>query len=374
MTRSDDASLGRRDGTRTALSPPEPLPDVARLRNLVDAGLGTRVLVFADLVADRFLTGRPRRISREAPVIILDLEDDRLLPGGGANAASNIRALGGEPLVFGAVGDDANGAALRRDLERRGIDVSRVCERAGQVTPTKTRILGGGPTGIKQQIVRLDSGSPQVATERERSQHLALLRRDLEVLGPTAGHRPVLVLSDYGYGAVDPELLSRIRGAIGPSPMVLVDSRYRLGDYRGLSAATPNQEEAEALCGHSLDHDVDLLRAGPQILERLGGEFLLVTRGSRGMALFLPSRSALLIPVHGSDQVADVTGAGDTVIGTLALALAAGASPAEAAILANFAGGTVVMKLGTATLEPSELHAAIAAGSETLARLQWVAC
>jgi rfaE bifunctional protein kinase chain/domain len=332
------------------------------------------VVVFADLVADRFLTGRPRRISREAPVLILDLEDDRLLPGGGANAAANISALGGEPLVFGALGADPNGETLRRELEARGIDVSRVRLRAGYVTPTKTRVLGGGATGIKQQIVRLDSGRAQTSGDAERSQQLETLRRDLERSETASNRRSVLVLSDYGYGAVDPDLLRRIRELAGATPMVLVDSRYRLGEFRGLSAATPNQEEAEALCGHSLDSEPDLLRAGPRILDRLGGEFLLITRGSRGMALFLPDRRALLIPVHGSDQVADVTGAGDTVIGTLALALAAGASPAEAAILANFAGGTVVMKLGTATLSPAELQIAISAGAASLESLRWVAC
>jgi rfaE bifunctional protein kinase chain/domain len=355
------------------LAAPEFLPDAARLRRLVDRCRDAAVVVFADLVADRFLTGRPRRISREAPVVILDLEDDRLLPGGGANAAANIRSLGGRPLLFGAVGDDASGAALAQELEARGIDVSRVCRRRGFVTPTKTRILGGGPTGIKQQIVRLDSGRPQPADERERAAQLDRLGRDLAAMRASSGGA-ILVLSDYGYGWVDPDLLDRIRAIAGERDCVLVDSRHRLGEFRSASGATPNQEEAEALCGHPLDEDEAVLRAGPRLLERLGCDFLLVTRGSRGMALFERGRRrALLVPVHGSSQVADVTGAGDTVIGTLALALAAGAEPPEAAILANFAGGTVVMKSGTATLEPAELHAAISAGAESLARLRWVA-
>jgi rfaE bifunctional protein kinase chain/domain len=336
----------------------------------VESFRGARVLVFADLVVDRFLTGRPRRISREAPVLILDLEDDRLLPGGGANAVANIRELGGEPVVFGAVGDDASGVALCEELDRRGIDVSRIRRRARYATPTKTRILGGGATGIKQQVVRLDSGRPQAADGEERTAHVEMLRRDLAAT--SGATRPVIVLSDYGYGTVEPDLLDRVRAVAGARALVVVDSRYRLGEYRGLGAATPNQEEAESLAGHGLDDDDGVLRAGPRLLERLGGEFLLVTRGSRGMALFVRGGGALLVPVHGSDQVADVTGAGDTVIGTLALALAAGASPAEAAILANFAGGTVVMKLGTATLTPAELDAAVAAGADSLALLRWV--
>jgi rfaE bifunctional protein kinase chain/domain len=184
----------------------------------------------------------------------------------------------------------------------------------------------------------------------------------------------VIVLSDYGYGAVDPRLLLEIREIVGPESLVVVDSRYRLGDYRGLSAATPNQEEAESLYGQSLDRDEDLLRAGPRMLKKLDAEFLLVTRGSCGMALFVPGAKALLVPVHGSDQVADVTGAGDTVIGTLALALAAGASPAEAAWLANLAGGIVVMKQGTATLTSAELTAAVAATGDSVSGARWVLC
>jgi rfaE bifunctional protein kinase chain/domain len=354
------------------LACPDPLPDAARLHRIIHSFRGARVLAFADLVVDRFLTGHPRRISREAPVLILELEDDRLLPGGGANAAANVRALGGEPVVFGAVGDDAGGAALCDELRRRGIDVSRVERRAGWVTPTKTRILGGGATGMKQQIVRLDSGRPRQATAAEQATRIEAIRSELEAHSGT--ERTVIMLNDYGYGAVDPELLRSVRAIAGPEPLVLVDSRYRLGEYRGLSAATPNQEEAEGLCGRGLDQDQDLLRAGPEIREKLDAEFLLVTRGSRGMVLFDPRGQALLIPVHGSDQVADVTGAGDTVIGTLALALAAGASPAEAALLANFAGGVVVTKLGTATVSPSELEAAVEAGADLEARARWVAC
>jgi rfaE bifunctional protein kinase chain/domain len=353
------------------LAPSHPLPNATRLRRLIESFQGAQVIAFADLVVDRFLTGRPRRISREAPVVILELEDDRLLPGGGANAAANVRALGGEPVLFGAVAQDASGDALCADLERRGIDISRIARRAGWATPTKTRILGGGATGIKQQIVRLDSGRPQSASDAERRASLDSLRGEVSRAN---GERAVIVLSDYGYGAVDPRLLLQIREVVGPESLVVVDSRYRLGEYHGLSAATPNQEEAESLYGQSLDRDEDLLRAGPRMLEKLGAEFLLVTRGSRGMALFVPGAQALLVPVFGSDQVADVTGAGDTVIGTLALALAAGAAPAEAAWLANLAGGTVVMKQGTATLTSAELTAAVAATGDSVSGARWVSC
>jgi rfaE bifunctional protein kinase chain/domain len=241
------------------------------------------------------------------------------------------------------------------------------------VTPTKTRILAGGATGSKQQIVRLDSGRRHPLDATEQSSRAAGLRSLVGESAPSSS-RTVIVLSDYGYGAVDPALLESIRDVGGLAPYVLVDSRYRLGEYRALSGATPNQEEAEGLWGHPLAGDEELLRAGPRLLQRLGAAFLLVTRGSRGMALFLPQHKALLVPVHGSDQVADVTGAGDTVIGTLALALAAGATPPEAALLANFAGGTVVQKLGTATLSSEELAAAVNAGSAVLAGAEWVAC
>jgi D-glycero-beta-D-manno-heptose-7-phosphate kinase len=340
-----------------------PTPD--RLLALVDRFAGREVLLLVDAVADRFVYGAPKRISREAPVLILRWERELVTPGGGANSAANIQALGGVPLPVGCIGDDDSGDALRRALAERGIVTSGLVRRAGWTTPTKTRILAGFPTGIKQQIVRFDREAFAPLGDAE----LGELRRRLESF---AGRAAVAVLSDYGYGSVPPALVPEVRRALAVPATVLVDSRFRLEEFRGADGATPNEEEAEALWGGSLDAAPGVDAIGAELRDRLGATFLLVTRGSRGMALFTGAGAAH-VPVHGTDQVADVTGAGDTVIGTFALALAAGATPLEASLLANYAGGLVVLKMGTATLDADELRAAIASDPLPLERTKWVA-
>lgn len=347
---------------------PQPVPTAERLIDLVEGFEGRPVLMLVDLVADRFIAGVPKRISREAPVLILRYEGESLAPGGGANAAANVRALGGRPLPVGCVGDDVDGRELLAALAARDISVEGILELPGWRTPTKTRILAGFHSASKQQIVRFDREPerPIEPADRER-----IARRIAEVAAGAAERPRVAILSDYGYGAVGPELVAPARAALGEGALVLADSRFRLGEYRELDGATPNEEEAEALAGGRLDEAAGSLeRTGEALRARLACRFLLVTRGSRGMALF-ESGGAAHVPVHGSSQVADVTGAGDTVIGTFALALAAGASPLEATLLANYAGGVVVMKMGTATLERAELVAAIESDRHLLADLRW---
>jgi D-glycero-beta-D-manno-heptose-7-phosphate kinase len=351
-------------------SPASP-PATGRLLALVDAMAGRPVAMLVDLVADLFITGTPKRISREAPVLILSYQGERLIPGGGANAVANVAALGGRPLPLGVVGDDEAGRKLLADLSGRGIETSGILVRSGYRTPTKVRILGGGKHSIKQQIVRYDIEDTLSLLGDDRDRFATTLEH-----WRAAGPVPVAILSDYGYGAVEPEMLPRLRTALGPETVVVCDSRYRLGDFTGiegagLDGATPNEEEAEALFGSTFDDDPERLEAGGRrLLDQLGARFLLVTRGSRGMSLFEPGGSVHL-PVHGTDQVADVTGAGDTVIGTFALALAAGATPLESALLANYAGGVVVMKMGTATLSPDELRRAIESNARPVEEMRW---
>jgi rfaE bifunctional protein kinase chain/domain len=350
----------------THLQAPQALPTRDQLLARVDAFAGRPVVLLVDLVADVFITGIPKRISREAPVLILSYQGERLAPGGGANAVANVAALGGRPLPLGLVGDDDWGRRLVTCLAERDIDVSGIAVRTGYRTPTKVRILGGGKHAIKQQIVRYDIEDRLELRDSERDAFFA-------ALAAWGAAPPVAILSDYGYGTVEPALLPRLRGALGAGTTFVGDSRYRLEEFRGLDGATPNEEEAEALLGGEIDDDPARLEAGGRTLrERLGARFLLVTRGSRGMSLFLPDGTAH-VPVSGTDQVADVTGAGDTVIGTFALALAAGGSPLEAALLANYAGGVVVMKMGTATCSPEELQRAITGDPRPLAELRWAA-
>jgi len=349
-----------------AASPNPPSTD--RLLGLVDAMAGRPVAMLVDLVADLFITGIPKRISREAPVLILSYQGETLIPGGGANAVANVAALGGRPLPLGVVGDDAHGRGLLEALREREVTTEGILVRSGYRTPTKVRILGGGRHSIKQQIVRYDIEDRLDLTDAERDRFAKVLSHWAE-----DGEIGAAILSDYGYGTVEPGLLPRVRAAL-PGATVVCDSRYRLGDFTGLGldGATPNEEEAEALLGGAIGDDPARLDdAGQTLRSRLGARFLLITRGSRGMSLFADGTAAHVL-VHGTDQVADVTGAGDTVIGTFALALAAGGSPLEATLLANYAGGVVVRKMGTATLSPDELREAVRSDPRLLAEVRWV--
>ncbi len=330
------------------------MTDAARLEALVRGFSGRRVLVLADLVADEFVYGRVERISREAPVLILkhDVTDVRL--GGGANAVHNIRTLGGSPLPFGVLGRDALGRRLRALLREKGIAAKGVVEETAYPTPVKSRILAGRAHSTKQQVVRLDRYAPLPPRSAARRAVETALR---SFRGPVDG----VLVSDYGCGLLDARL---VRAAVAFARRrrvpVTVDSRFALLRFRGMTAVTPNEPEVEEALGITIGHDrTRLEHAGRALLERLGCQAVLVTRGGDGMALFERGLSPVHIGIYGTDEVADVTGAGDTVIATFTLALAAGATPAEAARLANYAGGIVVMKHATATVSADELVAAV---------------
>jgi rfaE bifunctional protein kinase chain/domain len=340
-----------------------PVPGVtrARLLEVIAAFPRRRLVALVDLVADAFTVGVPKRVSREAPVLILRHVSDELRPGGGANAVANVRALGGTPVPVGVVGADDAGRRLVADLGARGVDVSRIRTVPGYRTPTKTRILGGSPTGAKQQIVRIDVEGPF----EPDAALLTALGRDLAGAAPGSDGA---LLSDYGYGAVRPDLVASLVSALGPGRPVIVDSRFSLDRFRNLTAATPNEEELlAAVPAARNDGDAAILAAAESLRASLGLATLLATRGSRGMLVVPKEGLPVAIPVHGTDQVADVTGAGDTVLAAFSLALASGASPVEAATLANFAAGLVVMKTGTATAAAAELVEAIRSDHELLA-------
>jgi rfaE bifunctional protein kinase chain/domain len=331
----------------------------ARLLSLVDLFGERRVLVIGDLIADEFIYGEVARVSREAPVLILKYDATEIVPGGAANAACNVAALGARALLAGMIGSDPEGRRLLAAFGRT-VDTRQVVRAGHYRTPVKTRILAGGVHSAKQQVVRIDREtdwplSADVSRTFERRLTTALAECD------------AVLLSDYGSGLVTPELAEAVRRRVErrskrrPIPVV-VDSRYRLLDYTGLTACTPNEAEVERALGIEIDDDLDMLeKAGRTVLRRTRMQAVLITRGSRGMALFQPGQPTVHVPIFGSDEVADVTGAGDTVIATLTTALAAGASFDEATRLANYAGGLVVMKRGTATVSGRELADAIAA-------------
>ena len=327
-----------------------------RLLALIDEFPGTRIAVFGDLIVDEFIYGRISRVSREAPVLILEYDSTDIVPGGAGNAANNVAALGGEAVVVGVSGTDPQGTRLVEVLGKT-VDVGGIVRPAQLTTPTKTRILAGGVHSAKQQVVRIDRAAGMPIADADR--------RAVEIrLNTEMSRCDALLVSDYGSGLVRPDAVAaarrRLRGPGRRQPPILVDSRYALLEFSGMTACTPNESEVESLLGIRIGDDGKVLeKAGRELLKRTGAEAVLITRGSRGMALFEPRRATVHIPIFGSDQIADVTGAGDTVIATMTLALACGATFEDATRLANYAGGLVVMKRGTAVVTARELKAAV---------------
>ena len=331
----------------------------SRLIDLAERFTGRRVAVIGDVICDRFLYGDPSRISRESPVLILDYAGDRIVPGGAANAACNVGALGGEARLVGLVGRGDRDRRLFRALGPR-VDRTHLVRPAGYRAPVKTRILAGSPHTARQQVVRIDHAADH------RDPAAAAHALEEAALAALADCDAVLV-SDYGSGLVTPALFEKITDAAGARGRrraipVLIDSRHDLAAFRGATACTPNESEAERIAGFPIGDDAAALeRAGRAILRKTAARGVVLTRGSRGMALFAKGQRTDHVPIHGTDEVTDVTGAGDTVIATLTLAFAAGASLYEGARLANYAAGLVVMKRGTATVTGDELIAAIRA-------------
>jgi len=324
--------------------------EAERLTKIVESFPKITITVVGDLVADEFIFGEISRVSREAPVLILKHRERTVVPGGGANAINNLADLGVNVLPVGVVGDDEAGRLLLKAFRHKHIPMSGVLKDKSYTTVTKTRILAGMTHNARQQVVRVDR-EPETEPNRHLKRELVLAARQY------ARASDALLISDYGYGAASPAILNAIRerGRLDGVPVIL-DSRYRMLQYSGVVAATPNEPEVEAALGVRIGHDwPSLCSAGEQVMSRMLLQSLVITRGRDGMAAFTGKHKPVDIPIFGSDQVADVTGAGDTVIATFAAAFAAGASTEEAAYLANYAGGIVVMKRGTATVSRQEL-------------------
>jgi len=312
------------------------------------------VIMLGDLVADESVYGEIMRVSREAPVLILKEREKQVVPGGGANAANNLATLGAHVTPVGAVGEDESGQALLQYFRERHISTRHIARLRNYLTPTKTRVMGGLSHWQRQQIVRIDR---EPAHPLEAKVRTALTRATAALLGSATG----VLVADYGYSTTNAREVDSLRKRAHRHRLpITIDSRYDLLTYKNLTAATPNEPEIEAAFGQTIGEDLDRLHTlGRKFLHRQGLQALLVTRGRDGMALFEPRRPPRHLPIFGSDQAVDVTGAGDTVIAAFTLALAAGADFLQAAVIANYAGGIVVMKRGTATVSLKEIKEAI---------------
>jgi rfaE bifunctional protein kinase chain/domain len=325
-------------------------PELPALAGLLGAFPRAEVVVVGDFVADEYVYGETDRVSREAPVLIVRYESSELKPGGAGNAAQNLAALGVKVRAVGAVGDDTLGAALLDSLEEAGVDVSAIVRVPGRPTEAKTRILAGGRSTRRQQMIRLD---------RAPSAPLPPLveRRLVKTLERLGGRADAVLASDYGSGTVGPAAIEALRRITRKGVPVCVDSRYNLRAFTGLTMVKPNEVELESASGVSLAGKGGLERAARALLRRVDCEVLLVTRGRNGMSVFRRGVAPVHVPAHGSQDAVDVTGAGDTVAATFCAGLAASGDPVAAARLANVAGSLVVQKPGTATVSRAELEA-----------------
>jgi rfaE bifunctional protein kinase chain/domain len=328
--------------------------DLLVLAECVERFSSKTVVLLGDFVADEFQFGEISRVSREAPVLILRHRETQVVPGGGANAANNLAALGARVLPITAVGHDAQGDALYDYFRGKRVNTSGIIRVKGWNTPTKTRFLAGWAHTVGQQVLRVDREPQAALPEPVRKKISQLLQAKMR-------SADALAVSDYGFGVASPEVVRHAAAKRRRELVVTLDARYHLGAYAkaGIAYATPNEAELEALHHTTIGaNSEELNRCGGTTLAAMKLRALLVTRGRDGMALF-ESGQMTRIPVHGSDQAVDVTGAGDTVLAAYTLALACGASALEAAHIANIAGGLVVMKRGTATVSRAELLEAI---------------
>ena len=317
--------------------------------DLVKRLAGRRILVIGDMVADIYIDGRISRISREAPVLVLEQAGEKIVAGGAANVAHNAQTLGGSVYAVGLLGEDAAAQGLADILAEKGVQTAGLFRDAARPTISKTRIIAGGRATVSQQIVRLDKESHAPLRRETEGEMLRYLDEILPI-----------VLSDYGAGtiteAVKDKLIGYAREHGLPS---IVDSRYDIRRFRDIGYVKQNDAELSAAVGRELPDEATLMAAGRELLAELSADGVLVTRGEHGMMLFSRDGTVTDIPVSDRSEVYDVSGAGDTCVATVILALAAGIEAPEAARLSNVASGIAVRKLGTATVSAAELSRAL---------------
>ncbi|UCF77685.1 MAG: carbohydrate kinase [Candidatus Eiseniibacteriota bacterium] len=332
------------------------VPDRGRLKSLVRGFSAKKVLVVGDLMLDEYVYGNTERVSREAPVLILAFNGSMVMPGGAANACANITSLGATAIPVGLVGEDEAGGRLLGLMRERGVGTDSVISSSEYESIQKTRILAGGFHCAKQQVIRIDRGKGAAVSRKDE----ARLTESALSMVPSVD---AVLFSDYDYGVVSGRLRTRVTElARVKKKVVCADSRFKLARFRGATVATPNEAEAGPSAGIEIRDSATLVAAGTRLMERLALQSLVVTQGSSGMTVFQREKVPVHIPIFGSDEIADVTGAGDTVAATVTLSLSAGASIVEASCLATYAASVVVMKRGTAVTSAEELQGAISRG------------
>jgi len=325
---------------------------IERAGELINKFPSVRVLVIGDLIMDHFLWGKVRRISPEAPVPVVEVEREDLMLGGAANVAHNIGSLGGAVSITGVIGTDDDGRRFLQALKKKSIPAEGIVRDPKRPTTTKTRIIAHN-----QQVVRYDR-------EKKDGIKAAVTREVLACIKKAISGADVVVVSDYAKGLISEGLMKKIVDlcAKKQKPLVVDPKVEHLDYYRGADIVTPNNLEAARGASIEIKDAKTLKKVGKILKDRLASKALLITRGEHGMSLF-ENDSDTHIPTV-AKEVYDVSGAGDTVAGVLALSMAAGADFREAAVMANFAAGVVVGKLGTATLSAEELFEAVAAALE----------
>lgn len=309
-----------------------------------------KILIIGDMVADVYLKGNISRVSREAPVLVLEHAGEKIVPGGAANVVHNIATLGGCSIAFGIVGEDSAGIGLKEILNNKNVDTNGLIMEQNRPTITKTRIIAGGAATVSQQIVRIDQESKKQLLPETENLIITKLQQAIQEVD-------AVVLSDYGSGM----LSDKIRTAIIELCHVrniktIVDSRYDILNFAGVDYVKQNEAEAAKAVGFELIDEDSVVKAGKILLEKLQAQGIMISRGEHGMSLIEANGEIHHIPVVDKSEVFDVSGAGDTAVAAFILAIASGAKPVEATKIANFAAGIAVRKLGTATVSNKELQ------------------
>lgn len=326
-----------------------------RLLQVAKQMQGKRILVVGDMVADVYLYGAISRISREAPVLVLQEEEERIVAGGAANVAHNGATLGGRVLAAGVLGDDKIGRGLAALLEAKGVQTDGIVFDAARPTVTKTRVIAGGAATVSQQVVRIDREPKEPLSPETEARLVARLEALLSEADGVA-------LSDYGSGVLTPRVAQTVFAYCRAHGVpTIVDSRYRVASFAGADYVKQNDAEIAATVGFALDTPEQLEKAGRLLRAQMQAKGVLVTRGGDGMALFEDSGATAYIPVTDRSEVFDVSGAGDTCVAAMLLGLAAGVAPVDVARVSNFASGVAVRKFGTAAVTAEELLKAIGA-------------